>query len=144
MTVMRIILLISFVFLFNGFSFSQSQTNIWYFGKHAGLDFNSGKPVPLTDGQINSFEGCATMSDSLGNLLFYTDGMKIWNAEHEIMPNGEEILGDTSSTESAIIIPQPGSLSKFYVITVLYYIFHKSLYQGGKTILFHIETIFLK
>jgi hypothetical protein len=31
--------------------FAQNEANIWYFGKHCGLDFNSGVPVALHDGQ---------------------------------------------------------------------------------------------
>lgn len=64
--------------------YGQKQGNIWYFGDHAGLDFNNGSPVALIDGQTYSpdgtaIEGTAAISDSLGSLLFYTNGMKIWN-----------------------------------------------------------------
>ena len=31
-------------------SIAQREANIWYFGANAGLDFNSGAPVPLTNG----------------------------------------------------------------------------------------------
>lgn len=60
-------------------SYAQGEANIWYFGNKAGLDFNSGSPVALTDGQIESEEGCATISDANGHLLFYTDGVSVWD-----------------------------------------------------------------
>ena len=50
---------------FNSLSFAQGEANIWYFGENAGLDFNSGSPVALTDGQINTNEGCAVLSNNL-------------------------------------------------------------------------------
>ena len=34
------------------------------------------------------------------------------------MPNGTGLKGDDSSTQSAIIIPQPGSSSIYYIFTV--------------------------
>ena len=39
-------------------SHAQGEANIWYFGKNAGLDFNSGSPVALTNGQLVTSEGC--------------------------------------------------------------------------------------
>ena len=99
-------------------SFSQNEAAIWYFGQFAGLDFNSGVPVVLTDGQINTFEGCATISDFQGNLLFYTDGVTVWDRTHNMMPNGNGLLGNTSSTQSAIIVPKPNNINQYYIISV--------------------------
>ncbi len=98
--------------------YSQRETNIWYFGHYAGLDFNTGSPIPLTDGVLSRLEGVATMSDRYGNLICYTDGSIVWNKEHDIMPNGTGLLGDMSSTESAIIVPYPQHDSLYYVFTV--------------------------
>ena len=97
---------------------AQKEANIWYFGSEAGLDFNSGSPVALTDGVMNTAEGCASISDENGNLLFYTDGITIWNANHDATPNGADLLGDFSSTQSAIIVQKPESDSLYYVFTV--------------------------
>jgi hypothetical protein len=78
-----------FIFLyFSGICYSQNQANIWYFGSFAGVDFNSGSPVSLSDGAMTTNEGCATICDSEGELLFYTDGTKVYNKNHSIMPNG--------------------------------------------------------
>lgn len=98
-------------------SYAQGEANIWYFGNHAGLDFNSGSPVALTDGKMNTDEGCATICNSAGQLLFYTDGIKVWDRNHNVMPNGSDLLGHPSSTQSAIIIPKPNSSHIYYIIT---------------------------
>lgn len=97
---------------------SQGEANIWYFGGNAGLDFNSGNPIALTDGQLDTKEGCATISDSDGNLLFYTDGSTIWNRNHIEMLNGTGLNGHVSSTQSAIIVPKPADSNIYYVFTV--------------------------
>ena len=98
--------------------FAQKEANIWYFGANAGLDFNSGTPVVLNNGQLVQNEGCSTISDSNGNLLLYTQGTVIWNNNHQILSNGTGLLGGSSSSQSALIVPRPGSLTKFYVFTV--------------------------
>lgn len=92
--------------------------NIWYFGIWAGLDFNSGAPVALTNGALITNEGCATISDTDGHLLFYTDGITVWNQNHTPMPNGMGLMGHPSSTQSGVIVPQPGSSDIYYVFTV--------------------------
>jgi hypothetical protein len=102
---------------------AQKQGNIWYFGNHAGLDFNGSIPVALTNGQTYSpdgspIEGCAVISDSTGSLLFYTNGNKVWNQNQQVMPHGDSLDSDFSSTQAALIIPQPGSSRYFYVFTV--------------------------
>ena len=98
--------------------FAQNEANIWYFGENAGLDFNTGVPVPLLDGQLNTTEGCATISDGSGNLLFYTDGITVWNKDHNVMLNGTGLNGHPSSTHSAIIVPNPGNSDIYYIFTV--------------------------
>lgn len=93
--------------------------NIWYFGYGAGVTFNgSAAPNALLDGKTASMEGCATICDPVtGELLFYTDGITVWNARHEIMKNGEGLQGHMSSTQAALIVPSPGDSSIFYIFT---------------------------
>lgn len=107
-------------FLFNLFvclAFSQNETNKWYFGNHAGLDFMTSPPTVLTNGAINTIEGCASMSDTSGNLMFYTDGITIYNKMHIAMANGTGLTGNSSSSQSAIIAKQPGNSTIYYVFT---------------------------
>lgn len=99
------------------FSFAQKQANNWFFGSNAGISFASGSPVSISVGQIFTVEGNATISDENGNLLFYTDGKTIWNKLHMVMQNGTGLFGDGGSTQSAIIVPQSGNDSIYYVFT---------------------------
>ncbi|QXP59410.1 T9SS type B sorting domain-containing protein [Olleya sp. HaHaR_3_96] len=110
------VLTILFLF-FSLYTQAQGESANWYFGNFAGLTFNSTTPVALTDGSLATMEGCATISDPSGNLLFYTDGKNVWDNTHNPMPNGYDLMGDVSSTESAIIIPKPGSTTSYYIFT---------------------------
>jgi hypothetical protein len=96
---------------------AQPQAAIWYFGENAGLDFRSGAPVPLTNGQVHTIEGSTTIADPQGNLLFYSDGTKVWNRLHRLMPNGTELKGHFSSTQSATVVPHPGNPSLYFLFT---------------------------
>lgn len=93
------------------------RTAVWYFGANAGINFNTSPPSVLTDGAMNTVEGCATICDINGNLLFYTNGVTVWNKSHNIMQNGTGLYGHVSSTQAALIIPQPGNDSVFFVFT---------------------------
>ncbi|WMI67849.1 T9SS type B sorting domain-containing protein [Mangrovimonas sp. YM274] len=105
--------------------FSQNEASNWYFGQNAGLHFNgvTGTVTPLTDGQLNTLEGCTSISDPDGNLLFYSDGRTVWNAAHQPMANANELLGtglkgDDSSTSSGLIVPKPEDPNSYYIFTV--------------------------
>ena len=97
---------------------AQGEAANWYFGSNAGLNFSSGNPVFNLDGQLNTNEGCGTISDANGDLLFYTDGITVWDKNHNQMPNGFGLLGDPSSTQSGLIVPLPSSDTLYYVFTV--------------------------
>ncbi|MGB1043009.1 MAG: hypothetical protein ACPGU6_06420, partial [Tenacibaculum sp.] len=70
------------------FIFSQNETNNWYFGNKAALNFDKTRVNILSDSKMNTPAGCSAISDNNGNLLFYTNGKTIWNKNHEIMENG--------------------------------------------------------
>ena len=113
---MRYHLLILLVAI-SGACFSQSKRiSHWYFGYEAGLDFSTGNPTVDLTGKFSSDEGCATMSDESGRLLFYSNGEKVWNSNHTLMPNGN-IKGDQSSAQGALIVPLPGNNSIYYLFS---------------------------
>lgn len=97
---------------------AQNQANVWYFGYNAGVDFNESTPTPLLDGLINTDEGCASIADANGDLLFYTDGTTVYNRIHKPLLNGTDLNGDISSTNSALIVQKPGDSDRYYIFTV--------------------------
>ncbi|MGY0408660.1 MAG: hypothetical protein ACWIPJ_09970, partial [Polaribacter sp.] len=116
--------LLPFLLLFFALNiFSQKEANFWYFGENAGLDFNSGKPIAITDGKLHTEEGCSTISNKDGKLLFYSDGTILYNKKHEIMTFTDGTLannlgGNSSSTQSALFVPNPVKDNVYYLFTV--------------------------
>jgi gliding motility-associated-like protein len=107
---------------------AQKQNNQWRFGLQSAIDFNTSPPTfpsgaalpsvlaPLITGEF--IEGSASVADrNTGALLFYTDGITIWNALNQPMPNGSNLGGSDvlSSYMAAVIVPLPGSCTKYYV-----------------------------
>lgn len=105
------------------------QANNWYFGNKEGLNFNTSPATPLNDGQIisngtvgpnESSSGTGSISDSQGNLLFYTNGITVWNKNHTIMQNGQGLYGgsDGNVIQSGLIVPAPGHPNLYYIFSV--------------------------
>jgi gliding motility-associated-like protein len=97
-------------------AFCQEGNN-WYFGNRAGISFANGLPTALSNGALNTIEGVSSISDDTGQLLFYTDGSKVWNRQHQVMPNGTGLKGHASTANSAIIVAKPGSNTIYYIFT---------------------------
>ena len=100
----------------------QAQLNIapiWCFGKNIGLDFTSTPPDTFTSA-VNTGEGSAGATDEKGNIWLYTDGNKVYNRNHAMMPNGFGLTGSPSSSQAAIVLQHPSQRNarQFYVLTV--------------------------
>lgn len=109
-------------------AYGQGEFNTWYFGQRAGLTFAGTTAQALTDGALVSGEGCASISDAQGQLLFYTNGLTVWNRLHQVMTNGQALGGfedptlsetlPNSATQGVTIVPKPGSGQQYYIFTV--------------------------
>ena len=106
---------------FTGASYDRLNYN-WAFGSNAAINFNPIKsgftPYSLT-GSVISQEGCASISDKEGRLLFYTDGVTVYTKKGTIMTFGTGLSSSGTSTQSAIIVPQPDS-DIYYIFTTDY------------------------
>ena len=128
-------LLLCFSIFLSVCAHAQRENNNWLFGNKAGLTWNttqdfaatgafgtanatlSGIPTTIAS-EINTFEGCFSISDVSGNLLFYSDGMKIWDKNNQVMPNGSGLNGHSSSAQSGIVVPYPGQANKYIVFAL--------------------------
>jgi gliding motility-associated-like protein len=97
---------------------SAQENNFWYFGHNAGLNFNTSAPTPivLNNSAMTADEASSAISDQSGNLLFYTNGITVYNKNHGMMINGNNIGGHISSCQM-LIVPQPGNDSIYYIFT---------------------------
>lgn len=92
----------------------------WYLPNFS-LHF-SGTSLPVTGysavpGQSVADECTSSLSDRDGNLLLYTDGLTVWNRNHQPMPNGGGLAGCYSSTQGCLLAPKPGSSTIIYLFT---------------------------
>jgi hypothetical protein len=133
------ILLIALLWSNNVFSQSNGITNNWIlgYGSYAGypnghtwIEFIGGIPQITSDSlEMDIFRTSANISDSQGNLLFYTNGYYIADASNDTMQNGSNIGPSTYFNTSqpkgfiipqaCLILPKPGSNS-------IYYLFHNT------------------
>lgn len=97
---------------------AQVQMRYWYFGNGAGLDFQTSPPTVLTNGVMYTPEGCAVQTSTNGNLMFYTNGVNVYNQNHVLMANGASLFGHGSTTQSSIICKLPGSAAQYYIFTL--------------------------
>lgn len=115
---------------------AQKEQNNWFFGVNAGLTWNTPQsfvgaglfgvgsrsftniPTVITGSLMNTAEGCFSISDANGNLLFFSDGMTIWNKNKVAMYNGTGLTGNASSAQSGIIFPYPNSNTRYIAISL--------------------------
>ncbi|HMI04225.1 MAG TPA: T9SS type A sorting domain-containing protein, partial [Pedobacter sp.] len=114
--------------LFTAISFGQElQNNNWIFGENNSLRFYPTETVSTAAvvGFVG-YEGCASVSDRLGNLLLFSDGERLWynpgngSAFQLLTAN---LLGNPSSAQNVIFVPVPkapgdGSSTNYYVVTI--------------------------
>ncbi|MEI6900580.1 MAG: hypothetical protein WCL00_11935, partial [Bacteroidota bacterium] len=105
-------------FLLSVLGFTQGEWNQWRFGSHISLDFNSGNPVQIGNNAMAAFNGTVSISDSVGNLLFYSDGRKVWDRSNNIMPNGDSIYGYWQPVNPAFVVKRLSNDSTYYLFTV--------------------------
>lgn len=101
----------------NGRAQDYKRTWNWYFSDNVGMSFATNPPTIALTSSIGKTEGCATISDINGQLLFYTNGVNVWSSNNQLMQNGTGLKGHISSTQSCIIIPSPEKDSIYYIFT---------------------------
>ncbi len=116
--------LLLFCYLFiSQTSYAQYTNNIWCLGDSVGIDFSN--HVTFQSG-IKTKSGSSTISDSLGNLLFYCYGYDYYleqqayfrsgivkNKNHQTMQNGDSLTAEWY--HDITIIPKSVTDSTFYI-----------------------------
>ncbi len=88
---------------------------------HINIDF------PVNDTiSFDMWRNCVSMSDEIGNLIFYSNGISVLNRNHEIMAGSEdynyhpfhEQYNDSGlpTTQGSIALPAPESENKYFLI----------------------------
>jgi uncharacterized protein (TIGR02145 family) len=108
--------------------FPQGEFNNWYFGKHAGITFNSGNPTALINCAPSFAENHApyTVSDSLGNLMFYAGlyfesqymNGTVYNKNGQIMPNGRYLYTGWGTNQNYMAVQKLDDDSAYYLFAM--------------------------
>ena len=123
----------------------QGIVNKWVIGYTGGggqilIDFNQDSIISIDTLQwkMNFLDLNASICDSQGNILFYTNGGWIANATNDTMQNGNNLTPGAyannwkhdgfRNSQGAVIVPFPGDSSK-------YYLFHETIDLMGNTVI---------
>ncbi len=106
--------------------YNAAQSKVWVFGQQAGLNFNTGSPIPIHTSIAPvsgpQLEGCASVSDENGYLLFYCTGNRVWDRSNTVMLHGGNILSPAihtdSTTQGVVITPMPGNKNRYYIFSL--------------------------
>ncbi|MFT6851264.1 MAG: hypothetical protein ACJATA_002085, partial [Sphingobacteriales bacterium] len=123
----RILLFTVLVISTIGVKISQAQysNHLWYFGQNVGISFDKNTNEP-TNFQAKlktdyGLEGCAVaVHPETGELMFYTDGHKVYDKNENIMPGGDNLgsknMNSTGQAAAISVVPDCTN-KKFYIFT---------------------------
>ena len=121
---MRIPAFVFLLILSGQYCKAQGENKHWAFGWHCGLDFNSNPPTWAKTAMETS-EGCAALSNSAGDLLFYTTGNYIIDRNLDTMPHSRGLLGNTggvallgSALQGVTLVQAIGDTNRYFLFTV--------------------------
>lgn len=98
--------------------YSLPENSVWAFSDSLGLDFNTpGSPSALQT-YLNGVGAGASVADSNGQLLFYTNGNNVWSANGTLMPNATTVLNYSFLPQVVQVPYQPG---KYYLFAIYMY-----------------------
>jgi uncharacterized protein (TIGR02145 family) len=95
---------------------SQGEFNNWYFGNRAGVTFNSGVPVSFLSSMMAASGGTVSVSDSIGNILFYCNVSAVYNKNNVAMPNGWPFYAYGGGFNQPVLaVQKPNTYSIYYL-----------------------------
>lgn len=91
----------------------------WYLSRSNSLKFNTGLPVFDLSFPVNKItdKTCAVQNDNLGNLLFYTNKINIWNKLHTQINSTQLTTNQERVTNSSLIVPNPLNSNEYINFT---------------------------
>lgn len=127
--------LVGTLLVVNSFGQTQGINNLWIMGyeSYAGIpggqtkiDFFNGTPFIYYDSlQMDFNHSLSDLSDTAGNLLFYTNGVYIADASNDTMLNGSGLNPSSYTTycyqgiptpQANVVLPLPNSNNLYYLI----------------------------
>jgi hypothetical protein len=108
------------IYVTNCTGINTVETN-WLFSIRNAMSFQTGVPIQstITYGStlLQFQEACAVRSDATGQLQLFTNGIRVWNGQQQLINASNLLLGNTSSRNGVIIVPDPANSNDFYIFT---------------------------
>ncbi|CAN5592588.1 hypothetical protein BH11BAC1_BH11BAC1_14490 [soil metagenome] len=93
----------------------------WFWGTYASMDFSTGTAVANNaanaNATVNGFESSVVQNDEHGNLLFYSDGVNLWDRNHVQMNAAPVFPWNNATVPGLIIVPYPKHPGKYYIVS---------------------------
>lgn len=95
----------------------NSESNWRFSGEPLALDFSTGVPIQVIvpSSAYYHYEGVANQSNPSGQLLFHSNGEKIWDVNNTIISN--TLTGMSSAHQGTLILQNPSNTNQYYVFT---------------------------
>ena len=101
---------------------SAQRDAFWHFGDSVVLKWDASGPVVMPKSALDGFEASSSMSDTAGNLLFYTNGNRIWNSDDMPILSGDSLIPSVGQdpmgtmTQGTLVLPFPETPSKYVLV----------------------------
>ncbi|WP_229663182.1 GEVED domain-containing protein, partial [Microbacterium album] len=96
----------------------RATERFWFFGQNGAIDFGtSGTTATAFLGNQTTMEGSTVVTDSAGDLQFWSNGQSVFDREGNPMPNGTGLLGNPSATQTVAAFPALGASGRYFVVT---------------------------
>ena len=100
---------------------AQGRTANWIFGDGYHIKYTDGEPevMPFVPGYVSK-EGASCISDTSGELMFYSNTIRVWNRNFQPLYNSDTLPAldsppSSSKTNGSIFLPWPGdTLDRFF------------------------------
>jgi len=129
-TFIVVLIFLSGLFI-NSTIMAQGRANKWIFnGFNIHFDKDSTRIVANSLSDLNTW-GYTPICDTLGNLLMYTNGYRVWDKNGNLMLNGDSIqMPDPSFYRAlnSVIIPKPENPNVYYIFTANPYYYLSGLF----------------
>ena len=103
----------------SSFPWEWPSHNNWFFGNGQIASFNGGFTITNIGSSYTTYEGTITASDDNGSLLFFSNGVKLWDAsgtqKYADLKVGKGGGISSSAVVGGIVVKHPLNPDVFYV-----------------------------
>jgi uncharacterized repeat protein (TIGR01451 family) len=98
---------------------TRATERYWFFGQSGAIDFGvtGTTATPFLGNSANNSEGSTVVTDSTGQLQFWSNGQTVFDRNGNAMSNGTGLLGAPSATQTVAAFPALGQPGKYFVVT---------------------------